>query len=82
MLLPTEPCWSVRNSETLLYLDQLLAHLPDSHRAELVQVVQSFQCLFSDVPDRTHLIKNGINVGNAKPIKQKLQINVDIWMQR
>lgn len=68
----------VKNSETLVNLGEFLALLPTSHSAELIDLIHSFSGLFSNTPGRTHLIEHDIQVGNAKPIKQRFyQVNAD-----
>ena len=61
----------LKNSEALRSIDQLLAHLPELRRLELAQLIQGFPDLFGDTPSRTHLIEHDIDIGDAKPIKQR-----------
>uniref|UniRef100_A0A667ZA24 Gypsy retrotransposon integrase-like protein 1 n=1 Tax=Myripristis murdjan TaxID=586833 RepID=A0A667ZA24_9TELE len=42
----------LKNSETLVNLNTLLGHLDDNKRNQLVEVIQSYPCLFSDTPTR------------------------------
>ncbi len=61
----------LKNSDALRNLNQLLAHLPESHQVELSSLIKSFPSLFGDTPGRTHLIVHDIDVGDAAPIKQR-----------
>ncbi len=63
-------CGRLKNSESLCNLDKLLAHLPESKRSELAELIHKFPCLFGDIPSRTSWIKHDIDVGDAQPIKQ------------
>lgn len=61
----------LKNSETLCNLDKLFVHLPESNRAELVQLVSRYPCLFGDIPSQTDWAEHDIDVGDSKPIKQQ-----------
>ena len=61
----------VKNSEALACLGTLLSHLPATGRRELAALIQEFPCLFGDTPSCTHLIEHDIDIGDAKPIKQR-----------
>lgn len=63
-------CGRLKNSEFLCNLDKLLAHLPESQRSELAELVHRFPCLFGDIPSRTTWIEHDVDVGDAQPIKQ------------
>ena len=39
--------------------------------AGTVKLIRSFPCLFGDTPSRTTLLKHDIDVGDAKPIRQR-----------
>ncbi|KAL2103144.1 hypothetical protein ACEWY4_000012 [Coilia grayii] len=61
----------LKNSESLKNLENLLSHLPQTRRLELISLIQEFQCLFGDCPSQTHVISHDIDVGTAGPIKQR-----------
>lgn len=61
----------LKNSETLAQLDALLGHLDGDKHEQLVKVIQSYLCLFSDTPTCTDLIEHDVDVGDAKPITQR-----------
>uniref|UniRef100_A0A096M9Z4 ribonuclease H n=1 Tax=Poecilia formosa TaxID=48698 RepID=A0A096M9Z4_POEFO len=68
----------LKNSETLDKLDTLLAHLPAGRAKQLAGLIGEFPCLFSDTPGRTHLIEHDVDVGDAKPIKQRFyRVNLE-----
>lgn len=48
----------------------LLGHLDDGKCTELVVLIESHPELFSDMPSRTHLIEDDVDVGDAHPIRQ------------
>lgn len=64
-------CGRLKNSESLSNLDRLLCHLPESKRSELVELVHKYPGLFGDVPSRTGWAEHDIDVGDARPIKQR-----------
>ncbi len=53
-----------KNSQTLVNVDKLFAHLPAACAAQLTELINSFPCLFSDSPTRSHLIEHDIIVGD------------------
>lgn len=61
----------LKNSETLCNLDNVLAHLPEPRCKDLIQLIQSFPCLFNDTPTQMSIIEHDIDVGDAKPIRQR-----------
>lgn len=61
----------LNNLESLSNLPVSLSHLPESKRAELVELVSRYPCLFGDTPSRTDWIEHDIDVGDAIPIKQQ-----------
>lgn len=61
----------LKNSETLQNLGSLLAHLSADKQSELIELIKSYPSLFHDTPSRTTLIKHDIDVGDAKPIRQR-----------
>ncbi|KAL3967153.1 FMS-like tyrosine kinase 1 [Sarotherodon galilaeus] len=61
----------LKNSETLQNLEVLLGHLPTDKRAELSELIKSYPTLFRDTPSKTTLIEHDIDVGDAKPIRQR-----------
>lgn len=60
----------LNNSKILENLNSHLLHLSDNQRTDMVELINSFLCLFSDVPSRTHVLKHDIDVGDHPPIKQ------------
>lgn len=59
-------------------MQKMLVHLPESRRGELVQLIQSFPSLFGDTPTHTHLTEHHIDIGDAKPLKQRFyRVNAD-----
>lgn len=61
----------LKYSESLCNLVKLLAHLPESKRGELSELVRKYPCLFGDVPSRTDWVEHNIDVGGAQAIKQR-----------
>lgn len=61
----------LKNSETLALLPMLLKHLEEIECKQLVEVIQSYSILFSDIPGRTHLLEHDVDVGDVKPITQR-----------
>lgn len=61
----------LKNSETLRNLEVLLGHLPADKCAELSALIKRYPTLFRDTPSKTTLIKHDIDVGDAKPIRQR-----------
>lgn len=61
----------LKNSQTLQNLSPLVDHLDCGKRDELVALIRSYPALFSDTLSQTHLIEHDIDIGEAKPIKQK-----------
>ncbi|XP_030271930.1 uncharacterized protein LOC115581177 isoform X1 [Sparus aurata] len=61
----------LKNSESLASLNEMLTHLSEPRRSELVKLVKSYPCLFADTPSRTHLIEHDIDVGEAPPVRQR-----------
>lgn len=61
----------LRNKEALDKLESVLGHLESGQRVQLVKLIRSFSCLFGDTPSRTTLLKHDIDVGGAKPIRQR-----------
>ena len=61
----------LKNSEALSHLNLLCRHLSATRSEELIELINSFPCLFSDTPGCTHLIEHDIDVGDAKPIRQR-----------
>ncbi|KAL0153020.1 hypothetical protein M9458_051619 [Cirrhinus mrigala] len=72
LCLRSMPTSSVRlnNSEVLSDLNSYLLHLSDVQRADVVKLINSFLCLFSDVPTQTNVVKHDIEVHDHPPIKQ------------
>lgn len=61
----------LKNSQTLQNPDVLIDHLDPEKREELLSLIRSYPVLFSDTPSQTHLIEHDIDIGDAKPIKQR-----------
>lgn len=61
----------LKNSEVLRDLNGILGHLPGSQKEELAGIIHKYLCLFGDVPSCTNMIEHDIDVGDAKPIKQR-----------
>ena len=61
----------LKNSETLADLSGLFGHLSDEQGRELSGLLAAFPSLFSDTPSCTHLVQHDIDVGDAKPIRQR-----------
>ncbi|KAI2646146.1 Retrovirus-related Pol polyprotein [Labeo rohita] len=60
----------LNNSEMLTKLVHHLPYLSSLERSDVLQLVESFPHLFSDVPSCTTMIEHDIDVGDALPIKQ------------
>lgn len=65
-----QQCARFKNSEILADLDFPLAHLSDSQRRDIKDLISTFPSLFHDVPSCTTVLKHDIDVGNAIPVKQ------------
>lgn len=66
-----QQCVRLRNSEMLNDLTSHLSHLLDCQRNDVETLIHGFSLLFQDVPSRTIVLQNDINVGHAVPIKQR-----------
>lgn len=64
-------CGRLKNTEALDQLESVLGHLELCQQAQLVKLIRSFPCLFGDTPSRTTLVEHDIDVGEAKPIRQR-----------
>ncbi len=60
----------LKNSAILQNLPHFLSHLTDEHSKDLNKLLYAFPTLFSDVPCRTTVCVQNIDVGDATPIKQ------------
>ena len=60
----------LKNSETLGNLDSLLNHLPSEGKAELKEMILSYDVLFSDNLSCTDILQNDVDVGDAQPIRK------------
>lgn len=49
----------------------LVDHLDSEKRDDLVALIRSYPVLFFDTLSKTHLIEHDIDIGDAKPIKQR-----------
>ena len=61
----------LKNSETLADLGGLFCHLSEEQGRDLSGLLAAFPSLFSDTPSCTHLVQHDIDVGDAKPIRQR-----------
>lgn len=61
----------LNNSESLHNLAFTLRHLSPVRCQELCDLLRSFPELFGDAPSRTDWVEHDIDVGDAKPIKQR-----------
>lgn len=60
----------LKNSEMIANLDSCFLHLPCSQRIDVVNLINCYVSLFSDVPSQTHVLQHDIDVGDNAPIKQ------------
>ncbi len=65
-----QQCVRLENSEILKDLNSFLDHLTPDQKADIVELISDFNCLFSDVPKLTNVLQHDINVNGARPIKQ------------
>lgn len=63
-------CPRLANSEKLKSLHTDLCHLGAEQQSDILNFVNSFPFLFSDVPSRTTVLEHDIEVGGAAPIRQ------------
>jgi transposase InsO family protein len=61
----------LKNSESLVNLDSSLRHLGEVERTQLITLIHNYPSLFGDTPSRTTLIEHDIDVGHARPIRQR-----------
>lgn len=61
----------LRNSEALARVQEMLQHLSESERGDLIGLIYEFSSLFGDTPSRTNLIEHDVDVGEAPPIRQR-----------
>ncbi len=62
----------LQNSEALVTLGSRLSQLSRSAQSEIVQLVDKYSSLFSDVPTVTHVLMHDIDVGHHRPVKQNV----------
>ncbi len=60
----------LQNSKALVTLHSKLSHLSSSSQSELVQLIDKYSSLFSDVPTVTNVLVHDIDVGDHPPVKQ------------
>ncbi len=60
-----------KNSESLQNLESTLHYLSHEKCQELCRLLRSFPELFGHAPSRTEWVQHYIDVGDAKPIKQR-----------
>ncbi len=58
------------NSETLGNLSNVLGHLDDDQRQDVVELLDKFPSILGDAPTLTNVLQHDIVVSNAQPIKQ------------
>lgn len=51
-------------------LNAYLAHLPVYQMLSIVKLINNHPNMFSNVPSRTNVLTNDIDIGDASPIKQ------------
>lgn len=61
----------LKNLESLRNLESLLSNLPELKRVKLAQIIRRYPALFGDMPTCTHWMEHDIDVGDAKPIRQR-----------
>lgn len=61
----------LKNSEASEQLDSTLGHLDVNKCKQVIKVIKSYPCLFSDIPNRTTLIVHDVDIGDARPISQR-----------
>ena len=66
----SQQCARLRNSEMLRSLREHLCHLDAVCQDDVLQLVEAFPSLFSDVPTRTSVLQHDIDVRDARPVKQ------------
>lgn len=60
----------LKNLEALMNLETLLSHLPLSQQTDLLELINGYAALFSDVPSCADWTEHDIEVGDVKPVKQ------------
>ena len=60
----------LQNSQILNDIGTKLSRLPSVQRKELAEVINQYREVFPDVPNKTNLIEDDVDVGNSAPIKQ------------
>lgn len=60
----------LQNSQVLANLEEKLCHLSGVEKKEMMEVIQKYKHIFSDVPGRTSLISHDVEVEGSVPIKQ------------
>ena len=60
----------LQNSQIFNNLGSKLSHLPSFKRKELAEVINEYREVFPDVPNKTNLIEQDVDVGDSAPIKQ------------
>ncbi|KAL0153990.1 hypothetical protein M9458_050705, partial [Cirrhinus mrigala] len=60
----------LQNSEALVTLHSKLSHLSSSSQSELIQLINKYSSLFSDVPTVSNVLMHDIDVGDHPPVKQ------------
>ncbi len=56
-----QQCVRLENSEILKDLNSFLDHLTADQKADIVELISDFNCLFSDVPKLTNVLQHDIN---------------------
>nr|XP_054761448.1 uncharacterized protein LOC129267850 [Lytechinus pictus] len=67
-----EPCGvKLSNSEMLGNMDEALKHLPEDQGNDISGLLREYENVCKDKPGRTPLTVHDVDVGDARPIKQK-----------
>lgn len=61
----------LENSDALKHLDEKLSHLLEDQQILLKNLIFEFADRFPDVPSTTNMIVHDVDVGDAKPVKQR-----------
>lgn len=64
-------CARLQYSQVLSNLEKNLSHLSESHKSDVIGLIESHRALFSDAPTQTTVLKHDIDVGDFRPIKQQ-----------
>jgi len=65
----------LQNSDILSNTDQKLAHFPEMEQEQLKSLITEFNSIFPDTPGRTQVVYHDVDVEQAQPVKQRIQLN-------